>query len=141
MHAKKKPTTQRKGTDNFRSGYEKKVAKNLKDRNVPFEFEKEKIKYTVPASDHNYICDFKVGNIYVEAKGHFDRLARAKMIHVIEQNPDKDIRLLFQRNNKVRKNAKTTYVDWCTKRGIKCAVSEHGVIPEEWLREAEVTTI
>lgn len=98
-------------------------------------YEGEKVKYTVPAKNRNYIPDFRLPNgIYVEAKGKFDREAREKMALVVEQNPDKDIRLLFMRNNKIAKGSKTTYTDWCRARGIASAVSVHGHIPEEWLQ-------
>jgi hypothetical protein len=125
-----------KKAPNYRSGFEKKVAKHLKDKGIKFEYEKEKIKYLIPESNHNYVPDFKIGNIFIEAKGNFDRQARVKMALVIEQNPDKDIRLLFMRNNKIAKNSKTTYTEWCRQRGIQCAVSSNGEIPEEWLDES-----
>jgi hypothetical protein len=62
------------------------------------------------------------------------------MALVFEQNPDLDIRFLFMRDNKISKNSKTRYSDWCKKRGIKYAVSEHGHIPDEWLAEARVAS-
>jgi len=120
----------------FRSGFEKKVAASLQERDVLYEYETERLAYVVPSSSHYYVPDFKLPNgIYVEAKGIFDRDARVKMALVMEQNPDKDIRLLFMRNNKINKAAKMTYADWCEKRGMKFAVSSIGIIPEEWLRE------
>lgn len=123
----KKPKT-------LRSGFEKKIAKILTDREIPFGYESVRIPYTVPESKHYYTPDFELPNgVIIEAKGIFDRIARAKMALVLEQNPDRDIRILFMRNNKVNKNSKMTYGDWCTKRGIKWAVSLAGEIPEEWL--------
>jgi hypothetical protein len=120
----------------YRSGYEKKVAKHLEDLGVPFEFESEKIPYTQPATDKKYLPDFKLANgIYIEAKGIWDISSRKKMVWVIEQNPDKDIRMLFQRNNYLRKGSKTTYGAWCDKKGIKWAVSSSGAVPESWINE------
>lgn len=120
----------------YRSGYEKKVAKHLEDLGVPFEFEAEKIPYTQPATDKKYLPDFKLTNgIYIEAKGIWDAPSRKKMVWVIEQNQDKDIRMLFQRNNYIRKGSKTTYGAWCDKRGIKWAVSSSGAVPESWVNE------
>jgi hypothetical protein len=120
----------------YRSGYEKKVAKHLEDLGVPFEFESEKIPYTQPATDKKYLPDFKLANgIYIEAKGVWDSSSRKKMVWVIEQNPDKDIRMLFQRNNYLRKGSKTTYGAWCDKRGIRWAVSSSGAVPESWINE------
>jgi hypothetical protein len=68
----------------------------------------------------------------VEAKGKFDRDARRKMELVAKQHPDLDIRLLFMRDNKISKQSKTRYTDWCRVRGIKCSVSSSGDVPQEW---------
>lgn len=61
------------------------------------------------------------------------------MALVVEQNPDLDIRMLFMRDNKIAKNSKTRYSDWCKKRGIVYAVSELGEIPEDWVNDALAT--
>lgn len=90
----------------------------------------------VPQTKHIYTPDFLLPNgIYVEAKGNFDRNSRSKMALVIEQHPDKDIRMLFMRNNYISKKSKTKYSDWCEIRNIKYHVSAMGNIPEEWLLE------
>lgn len=134
------PTTRRNrrrrkpNTDGMRSGYESKVAKALNELGVPFEYESEKIKYTQPATTKNYIPDFIIKDSFIiEAKGIFSPRDRAKMILVIRQNPDKDIRILFQRDNYLRKGSKTRYTDWCAKHGIKCAVSSTGTVPYDWI--------
>ena len=120
----------------LRSGLERNVAAFLEEHNVPFTYEQDKIPYTVPIKNRNYVPDFKLDNgIYIEAKGKFDAATREKMLLVIKQNPDKDIRLLFMRDNKLTKVSPTKYTDWCKKHGIKCAVSEKGHVPLEWLRE------
>lgn len=94
------------------------------------------MKYTVPQSVHTYVPDFQLENgIYVEAKGNFNRESRTKMALVIEQNPDKDIRLLFMRDNFISKTSQTRYSTWCIKRGIKYHVSLNGSVPEEWYLE------
>jgi DUF4097 and DUF4098 domain-containing protein YvlB len=118
----------------LKSGFEKKISADLTRRGIVAEYEAERIPYTVPAKKKNYIPDFRLPNgVFVEGKGKFDREAREKMALVIEQNPDKDIRMLFMRNNKISKTSKTKYSDWCDKHGIKYAVSENGEIPEEWM--------
>ncbi len=122
----------------LRSGLEKKVAAYLKQLEVQFEYEPKdsKLKYVVPEKNRTYLPDFRLPNgIIVEAKGKFDAPTREKMLLVIEQNPDQDIRILFMRDNKITKTSKTRYTDWCRKHGIKCAVSEHGHIPREWIDE------
>lgn len=122
-----------------RSGFESKVADYLKQVKVAFEYEPDRIEYIEPATKHVYIPDFKLPNgIYIEAKGKFDRESRLKMALVVEQHKDKDIRILFMRNNKIAKNSKTRYSDWCIKRGIKYHVSHSGTVPEEWLNDSRI---
>lgn len=121
----------------YKSGFEVKIAKSLEEQGVEVRYEQSRIKYTVPPKDRNYIPDFQLPNgIYVEGKGKLDRDAREKMALVIEQNPDKDIRLLFMRNNKISKVSNTKYSDWCDKRNIKYAISEQGTVPESWIAES-----
>ena len=138
---KKKGSTVPK-RERYRSGFEVKVKKSLESRGIEFKYESEKLAYTVPESKHLYTPDFivqtEVGTtIYVEAKGNFTAADRKKMKLVIEQNPDKDIRLLFMRQNKIQRNSKTTYGSWCDKHGIKWAVSSTGFVPESWVRGDE----
>jgi hypothetical protein len=71
--------------------------------------------------------------VYVESKGNFTAADRKKMKLVVEQNPGLDIRMLFQRDNKLQRNSKTKYSDWCRKNGIDFAVSPTGHVPEGWL--------
>lgn len=135
--ARKKAAPKVKKPKAYKSGYEKKVAAYLELKGKEFEYEAERLKYLIPESKHNYIPDFvlKENRIVIESKGLWDRTSRAKMALVIEQNPDRDIRMLFMRNNKINKAAKMTYGDWCDKRNIKWAVSLKGEVPEEWLNE------
>lgn len=133
MPKKKLPPKKKKS---YRSGFERKIASYLLDKKVNFKYEEEKLKYLVPQSTHTYNPDFELPNgIFVEAKGLFNREARTKMALVIEQHPDKDIRLLFMRDNYISKASNTKYSDWCKKRNIKYHVSVMGHVPEEWLDE------
>ena len=141
-----KPKRITKGTvpkrERYRSGFEVKVKKSLESRGIEFKYESEKLPYIVPESKRLYTPDFivqtEVGTtIYVEAKGNFTAADRKKMKLVIEQNPDKDIRMLLMRNNKIQRNSRTTYGMWCDKHGIKWAVSVLGNIPESWLTGEE----
>lgn len=134
MPRKSKPKVKAKPLPKLKSGYEKKIAKFLRDRDIKAEYEKGKIPYTVPEKKKNYIPDFLLPNgIYVEGKGLFNRVGREKMLLVVQQNPELDIRMLFMRDNTISKTSKTRYSDWCEKNGIKYAISEYGEIPEEWL--------
>jgi len=120
----------------LRSGFEVKVAEALDKQGITYEYEQLKLSYEIPATVHTYKPDFQLANgIIIEAKGRFSPADRRKMALVIEQHPDKDIRLLFMLNNTLSKVSKTTYTDWCEKRNIKCAVSKTGEIPEDWLIE------
>lgn len=120
----------------MRSGFEKKVKASLDSQKAKYGYECEVINYNIPDSKHRYTPDFTLENgIVVEAKGKFDAIARKKMALVIEQNPDRDIRMLFMRNNSITKTSKTKYSDWCEKRGVKYHVSAHGEVPEEWIKE------
>ena len=90
----------------------------------------------MPESKHKYRPDFELPNgILVEAKGRLTFFDRAKMLLVIKANPDKDIRLLFMRDNKLTKKSKQRYTDWARANGIKCHVSDLGSIPEAWIAE------
>lgn len=120
----------------LRSGFEVKAAKYLDDSGVEYTYEEDVIPYVIPESTHKYRPDFKLANgIYIEAKGRFTAADRKKMSLVIEQNPDLDIRMLFMSNNTLNRSSRTTYTDWCDKRGIKCHVSSKGEIPKEWHAE------
>ena len=132
--ARRKAPPKPKKAPTMRSGFERKIAAALTERGVEYEYETDKITYIVPESKHYYVPDFKLPNgVYVEGKGIFDRDSRQKMVLVIEQNPDKDIRILFMRNNKLTRTAKQTYGEWCDKRNITWAVSTKGEVPEDWI--------
>lgn len=117
----------------FRSQFELKLAKIMVDKGVVFEYESSKINF-VP-KPRTYTPDFYIPHrdIYIEAKGKLDKGDRVKMILVREQNPDLDIRIVFQNaRNKIYKGSKTTYGDWANRHGFDWA---EGNIPEEWLND------
>ena len=124
------------GTDKklgFRSGLEDKIAKQLTEAGVAYEYETTKIQYVVPESVHKYTPDFVLPNgIIVETKGRFTLPDRKKHLLIQKQRPDLDIRFVFSNSKtKISKGSKTSYADWCTKNGFIYADKE---IPEEWLR-------
>ena len=116
----------------YRSGLEEIVDSTLKQHNIDGEYEKHKIKYTIPATDHTYTPDFRLPNgIFVETKGRFVTEDRKKHVLIKKQHPELDIRFVFQNSkNKIRKGSPTTYADWCIKYGFKYADK---TIPREWL--------
>ena len=116
----------------FRSGLEEKVAKQLGQAGVAFEYETTKIAYVVPESLHKYTPDFVLPNgIIVETKGRFVVSDRKKHLLIQKQRPDLDIRFVFSNSKtKISKGSKTSYADWCNKNNFTFADKE---IPEEWL--------
>ena len=116
----------------YRSGLEEVVDSTLKQRNIDGEYEKHKIKYTIPATDHTYTPDFRLPNgIFIETKGRFVVEDRKKHMLIKKQHPELDIRFVFQNSkNKIRKGSPTTYADWCIKHGFEYADK---TIPQEWL--------
>lgn len=117
----------------YRSNFELQLARQLVDRKIKFKYEEEKIPY-VPKV-RTYIPDFYIPatNIYIEAKGHFDKADRVKMLLIKEQHKDLDIRMVFMHaKNKIYKGSKTTYADWCNKHDYEWADRK---IPLEWLKK------
>jgi len=120
----------------FRSGFEERIYNNALDAGhaIVFEPSSPKINYTVPS---RYIPDFRLQNgIFVEAKGYLRPGDRAKMKRVRAQNPQFDIRFLFQKASKrlSSKNPNSeTYWQWAERHGFKWAEGEE--IPVEWFNE------
>lgn len=119
----------------YRSWLEADVAQDLKKRKVKFSYETERIAFVEPAKTRTYKPDLILadGNLIVEVKGRWTAHDRQKMAYVIEQNPDRDIRLLFHKDNTISKNSRTRYSGWCKKRGFKYAIGTS--VPEEWIEE------
>ena len=119
----------------FRSGLEDKIAENLTNLGIPFEYEKLVIGYTQPAKARKYTPDFVLlnNNIIIESKGRFITADRQKHLMIKEQYPDLDIRFVFSNSKaKLSKLSQTTYGMWCDKHGFKYADKE---IPQAWLTE------
>ena len=122
--------TKKKKTSKFRSGLEEQVAKLLEGLGVTYEYESEKVPYTI---QHNYTPDFVLPNyVYLETKGYWDSADRRKILAVKRDNPSIDLRMVFQSPyNKINKNSKTTYAKWCEKHDIPWTAYHN--IPLEWL--------
>ena len=114
----------------YRSNLEKDIANLLEGLGVSFQYESEKLSYTI---EHNYTPDFVLPNyVYLEAKGYWDAADRRKVLAVKRDNPDIDLRMVFQSPyNTISKKSKTTYAKWCEKHDIPWT-SYHD-IPLEWL--------
>lgn len=118
----------------YRSGLEDNIAAQLRDLGVDVLYEKGKISYQIPASDHVYTPDFILPNgIIVESKGIFDSDDRRKHLLIKKQHPLLDIRFVFSSlKTKIYSGSKTTVAMWCDKYGFKYAAK---LIPEAWLKE------
>ena len=115
----------------YRSPLEALCALNFQRRGIKFEFEVDRIPYTV---ERTYLPDFKLPNgIYIETKGWFKPEDRTKHLAVRKQNPDVDIRFVFDKaNNKLPKGSNTTYGMWCDNYGFKWAEK---IVPQSWIEE------
>lgn len=124
----------------YRSRLEERIADQLDEAGIRFQYENRKVKYTVPARHATYTPDFDLTNFLIEAKGYFRSASdRQKLVLVKKDNPELDIRLVFQKaNNPIYKGSPTTYAKWAEDHGFKW--SDGGVIPDEWLKEIENDT-
>jgi hypothetical protein len=121
----------------YRSKFEERIAKQLEEADVSFEYEPEKLNYIVPARAATYRYDFRLPNdIRVEAKGRFRTASeRQKLILVKQAYPEMDLRLLFQNANlPIYKGSKTTYAEWADSHGFIWAEKK---VPDEWIKEAK----
>ncbi len=119
----------------FRSGYEERIYEQATDKGRELDYEQpgSYLYYTKPAKKSRYLPDFVLGNgVLVEAKGLLTAEDRAKMLNVKRDNPEADIRFLFQRaGRRITKSKNSmTYEEWADKHGFPCAFGE--TIPEDW---------
>ena len=114
----------------FRSKLEENIADLLEQLGVSYLYESEKLSYTI---SHNYTPDFVLPNYkYLEAKGYWAAEDRRKILAVKRDNPDVDLRMIFQSPyNTISKKSKTTYAQWCDKHDIPW--TSYKDIPIEWL--------
>jgi len=119
----------------FRSQFEASVAKDLHGRGVVFEYETERVFYSI---SYTYVTDFTIPEefsvtgepIYVECKGWLRPEDKRKILAIKADNPGMDLRLLFQ-----SRNAKN--IQWCQKNNIRFGI---GTVPTRWLRGEVVKT-
>lgn len=122
----------------YRSGFESRVANSLKSACPEAGYEDTTLPYTLTCK---YIPDFTLPNgVFVEAKGYFTSEDRTKLKAVKLQNPDADVRILFQNASvKLSKASKTTYGDWATKNGFIWA--EGTAVPKAWYTSTSNTNM
>jgi hypothetical protein len=119
-----------KKTSKYRSKLEERLATLLTTLGISYEYESEKVSYTI---QHHYTPDFVLPNhTYLEAKGYWDAADRRKILAVKKDNPDMDLRMVFQAPyNTISKKSKTTYAMWCEKHDIPWTAYHD--IPIDWL--------
>jgi hypothetical protein len=118
--------------DDFRSGLEYRIAKQLEDQGYGYCYEKLRVKYQ--RKESTYTPDFELHNgIIIEGKGRFVSADRSKHLLIQKQHPELDIRFVFSDSkSKLYKGSSNTYGDWCNKHEFLYADK---AIPDEWLKE------
>ena len=124
------PQMPKKKTSKYRSKLEERVADLLDELKITYEYESSKVPYTI---QHHYCPDFILPNhVHLETKGYWDAKDRRKILAVKKDNPDLDLRMVFQSPyNKISKSSKTTYAKWCERHSIPWCTFHS--IPLEWL--------
>lgn len=139
--------------DRFKSSLEERIAAQLDEAGIDYDYEGFSIAYVVPMRKAKYTPDFPCrGGIIIEGKGHFGATnygqrfsnmkqksseQRQKFLFIKEQNPSLDIRFVFQRGSApIYKGSPTTHAIWAETHGFKWAEK---VIPQEWLDEIKRT--
>lgn len=119
----------------FKGSLEPQVFKGIKsysgEGKFKVEYEPDHIEYTLTKE---YIPDFRIefkdGRVmYIEAKGFLRPEDRAKLLAVKAQHSDIDIRIIFERDNKMSRTSKVRYSDWATKHGFPFSI---GTVPRSW---------
>lgn len=131
----KRPTTKTSISNGFRSGLEERIAQELLEAGVEFAYEDRVINYEKPAKVARYTPDFELleNGIIIETKGRFLTEDRQKHLLVKKQHPEIDLRFVFSNSRqRISKQSKTTYADWCEKHGFLYADNS---IPEAWIKE------
>lgn len=138
----------------YRSKLEQDVAASLTMSGLNFQYEQWKVVYWSSfhggmclncnsievGKDREYTPDFyiPVYDVWVESKGKFTPEGRKKILSVLEDDRNditkENFLLLFQRNNKLDKSAKSTYLEWCEKHNIRAIVFDKAR-PTDWIKE------
>lgn len=112
----------------YRSKLEAKIAEGLKD----WEYESEKMKYTIHKT---YNPDFIKGKVFVEVKGFFRSgdTQKYKAIHEQMLKEGKMFAFVWSSpHQKIRRGAKLTNAGWCEKQGIKWFAKDDMASLNDW---------
>lgn len=132
----------------YKSLFEASIAEQFKLAKVRVKYEPYKMEFyqRVPSASckgcgskevtrkHTYKPDWVSEDDYliVESKGKFTSADRTKMIAIKAQYPDKDIRILFMRDNWLTRKKLEKYSDWAERNGFTYAI---GPVPKAWLKD------
>ena len=115
----------------MKSNFEENFAADLKRRKIEFEYEATRFHYSIPKS---YRPDFKIGDMYIETKGYHPGFKKylSDFLHFKAQNPDVDIRFVFDKGIPQKKiGTKMTVAAWADRHNIKWS---EATLPKEWLK-------
>lgn len=133
----------------MRSKFERRIAKELDDAGVKYEYEKWSYQYDEALRKNMARCGdcggtnlirtgwytpdfFLESGFIVETKGRFTAADRRKMLAVKESHPELQLVILFMRDNKIHKNSTTKYSDWCEANNYEYCI---GKLDPRWLKE------
>lgn len=133
MHVRKQPARRKaKGQvwqedKVVRSGLEARGLKTLNKLRIDYEYEPKhkKLDWVKPSTPHKYLPDVMIGNTCIELKGYWDANSRLKMKLLVEQHPEIEFIMVFQKDQPIRKGSKTKYSDYCNKIGIKWILEDN----------------
>lgn len=122
--------------DKLRSDFEVKIYKSIQSSigksKTDIKYEPFVVPYTIERTyKPDFVLKFKDGHeMWIEAKGYLRYEDAEKLLAVKHYYPTKDIRIVFQKDNKIRKNSNYRYSDWAKKYGFQFAI---GDVPIDWL--------
>jgi hypothetical protein len=128
-----------KKTGEFASKLESTMWKQVKKmlpKGHKLSYETKKLPYVL---EKNYVPDFVISRpdgslVFLEVKGYFRPSDRTKLLAVKRVNSDLDIRLVFDKDNKIHAKSNTTYSQWCERNGFKYCFRE---IPKSWFVQGD----
>lgn len=129
-------------TEGYRSGLELKLALEMREQGIEFQFETLKIKWTPLPIEHTYNPDFIITTnagktLIVESKGRFMPDDMQKHLAIKQQRPDIEVLFVFQNAQKWHRAAKTrSYAKWCEENGFRyCNFRDFSQVIKEWINE------
>lgn len=102
----------------YRSKLESRVAGRLGKMNLDINYETQKLTYTKQYTPDFIINEGDPDEIILEVKGILRPEDRSKMVAVKRDNPNKDIRFIFQKPDSKMIGSKSTHAQWAKRNGF-----------------------